>query len=161
MCSSDLEPPQLSDEAKAGLVQHNYEGNIRELRSILLRALFFRRKQVISGEAIRQAIVGAGLGMVGNGEPSRRGLTEQIAVEIMERIRQGGDFWQDVYEPFSRSDISRDVVRLVVEKGRAAAGRPLPGVARYLRAIPEGGASEEQRRMLYKFKNFLYKTVKI
>lgn len=155
------EPPQLSDEAKAGLVQHNYEGNIRELRSILLRALFFRRKQVISGEAIRQAIVGAGLGMVGNGEPSRRGLTEQIAVEIMERIRQGGDFWQDVYEPFSRSDISRDVVRLVVEKGRAAAGRPLPGVARYLRAIPEGGASEEQRRMLYKFKNFLYKTVKI
>lgn len=155
------EPPVLSEEAKAALVQHQYEGNIRELRSILLRALFFRRKAVISGEAIRQAIAGAGLGVISAAEPSRRGLTEQLAVEIVERVRQGGDFWQDVYEPFTRNDISRDVVRLVVEKGRNAAGRPLPGVARHLRAVDESASADEQRKQLYKFKNFLYKTVKL
>lgn len=154
-------PPVLSEEAKAALVQHHYVGNIRELRSILLRALFFRRKSVISGEAIRQAIASTGLagGLVL--DASRRGLTEQVSADILERIRQGGDFWQDVYEPFSRNDISRDVVRMVVEQGRAAAGRPLPSVARYLRAVTEEAASDEQRRLLYRFKNFLYKTVKL
>lgn len=155
------EPPVLSEEAKAGLVQHHYEGNIRELRSILLRALFFRRKAVISGEAIRQAIASTGLGGGQTLDASRRGLIEQLSAEILERIRQGGDFWQDVYEPFSRNDISRDVVRMVVEQGRATAGRPLPGVARYLRAVTDEVSEDEQRKLLYKFKNFLYKTVKM
>ncbi len=154
-------PPVLSEEAKAALVQHHYVGNIRELRSILLRALFFRRKAVISGEAIRQAIASTGLGGGAVTDAGPRGLTEQLSAEIMGRIRQGGDFWQDVYEPFSRSDISRDVVRMVVEQGRAAAGRPLPGVARYLRAVTEEASEDEQRRLLYRFKNFLYKTVKL
>ncbi|MDD2500443.1 MAG: hypothetical protein PHN92_06455, partial [Geobacter sp.] len=76
-------------------------------------------------------------------------------------IRQGGDFWQDIYEPFTRNDISRDVVRLVVEKSRSFAGRPLPGVARYLRALNDGMTADDQRKALYKFKNFLYKTVRL
>lgn len=155
------EPPVLSEDAKAGLVRHQYEGNIRELRSILLRALFFRRSGVITGAAIRQAIASAGLGGGTAADTNRRGLTEQLAAEILERIRQGGNFWQDVYEPFSRNDISRDVVRMVVEQSRAVAGRPLPGVARYLRAVTDDNAIDEQRKMLYRFKNFLYKTVKI
>jgi hypothetical protein len=33
-------------------------------------------------------------------------------------------------------------------------------VARYLKAVGNGGKEEEQRQ-LFKFKNFLYKTVKI
>lgn len=155
------DPPMLSEEAKAALVQHHYEGNIRELRSILLRALFFRRSGVISGAAIRQAIAGAGLGGGQVVDAGRRSLTEQLSAEIMERIRRGGDFWQDVYEPFSRNDISRDVVRMVVEQTRSVAGRPLPGVARYLRAVTDDAAPDEQRKLLYRFKNFLYKTVKI
>ena len=142
-------------------VQHHYEGNIRELRSILLRALFFRRSGVISGAAIRQAIASAGLGGGQVVDASRRSLTEQLSAEIMDRIRQGGDFWQDVYEPFSRNDISRDVVRMVVEQSRSVAGRPLPAVARYLRAVTDGATADEQRKLLYRFKNFLYKTVKI
>ncbi len=155
------DPPVLSEEAKQALVRHQYEGNIRELRSILLRALFFRRKAVISGEAVRQAIAGVGLGVGTVGEVGRRGLAEQLAGEVVERIRQGGDFWQDVYEPFSQNDISRDVVRLVIEKARAVAGRPLPAVARQLRAVDGNAAEEEQRKQLYRFKNFLYKTVRL
>jgi DNA-binding NtrC family response regulator len=153
------EPPTLADDAKSELVVHQYEGNIRELRSILLRAMFFRRGSVIGGDAIRQAIKGVGLGSVVQANDGRE-LAVHLADTIIERIRQGGDFWQDVYEPFTRNDISRDVVRLVVEKSRAFAGRPLPGVARYLQAVSEDASVDEQRKMLFKFKNFLYKTVR-
>ncbi len=153
------EPPILTEEAKSELVNHHYEGNIRELRSILLRALFFRRKELISGDAIRNAIAGASLGA--SSESGHRELLEKIASEIMEKIALGGDFWRNVYDPFSRSDISKDVVRLVIEKARAKAGRQMPAVARYLHAITDGLAADEQRKALYKFKNFLYKTVRL
>lgn len=154
------EPPVMHPEAKAELVAHHYEGNIRELRSILLRALFFRRGELVGGEAIRQAIRGVGVGSSFQATDGQE-LTVRLAENVLERIRQGGDFWQQVYEPFSRNDISRDVVRMVIEKSRAFAGRPLPGVARYLRALTDQMSADEQRKMLYKFKNFLYKTVRL
>jgi DNA-binding NtrC family response regulator len=154
------DPPLLGDDAKTELVAHQYEGNIRELRSILLRAMFFRRGGLIGGEAIRQAIKGVGLGSISQIADGRE-LAIRLADTIIEKVRQGGDFWQDIYEPFSSNDISRDVVRLVVEKSRSLVGRPLPGVARYLRALTDEMNDEEQRKMLYKFKNFLYKTVRL
>lgn len=153
-------PPTLATDAKSELVQHQYEGNIRELRSILLRAMFFRQGNLIEGESIRQAIKGVGLGSVTSAGDGRE-LASHLADTIMEKIHQGGDFWQDLYEPFTRNDISRDVVRLVVEKSRAFAGRPLPAVARNLRALSDDMSDEEQRKLLYKFKNFLYKTVRL
>lgn len=153
-------PPSLTAEAKDVLTRHSYKGNIRELRSILLRALFFRTKNVIGADAIRLAIAGTGAAEPPTPLPAVRNLDERLATEILERILDGGDFWGQVYEPFSRSDISRETVRLVIEKARLAAGKTMPAVARYLKAVNEGNSEEEQRR-LFKFKNFLYKTVKI
>ena len=154
-------PPALTAEAKEVLTRHSYKGNIRELRSILLRALFFRTKNVISADSIRLAIAGTG-----SGEPAAqllavRNLDERLAGDIIGRIRNGGDFWSEVYEPFSKSDISRETVRLVIEKARGLAGKTMPAVARYLKAVGEGAGQEEEQRRLFKFKNFLYKTVKI
>ena len=153
------EPPALTEEAKSELVKHQYEGNIRELRSILLRALFFRRKEIITGDAIRNAIAGASIGAAS--ESGHRELSERLAAEIIEKILAGGDFWQNIYDPFSRNDISRDVVRMVIDKARSSAGRQMPAVARYLKAVPDLASEDEHRKMLYKFKNFLYKTVRI
>ncbi len=154
------EPPVLATEAKEELVGYQYAGNIRELRSILLRAMFFRKGGTIGGEDIRQAIKGVGLSNLARPDDGRD-LVTHLTDSIMEQIRQGGNFWQNVYEPFTRNDISRDVVRLVIEKSRGLAGRPLPGVARHLRAIDDKMDSDEQRKIMYKFKNFLYKTVRI
>lgn len=155
------QPPVLTEEAKEILTRHTYKGNIRELRSILLRALFFRRKNVIAGSAILQAIAGMGVGEgAGRQLPPARDLDERLADDILERIAAGGDFWGEVYEPFSKSDIPRETVRLVIEKARSRAGKTLPAVARYLKAL-SGGDAEEEKLRLYKFKNFLYKTVKI
>lgn len=154
-------PPVMTKEAKDILMRHNYKGNIRELRSILLRALFFRRKNIITGDAVNMAIAGAG-SAEGNAQiPATRDLDERVATDIMARIAAGGDFWTEVYDPFSRNDISRETVRLVIEKARAAAGKTMPAVARYLKAVDGGAATAEEQRRLFRFKNFLYKTVRI
>lgn len=154
-------PPHLAREAKEILMHHSYKGNIRELRSILLRALFFRRKNVITGDAIREAIAGT-VQLEGRTTSSAtHDLDQRLAGEIIDGIESGGDFWADIYEPFSRNDISRETVRLVIEKARSKAGKTMPAVARYLKAVADGLEKEEEQRQLFRFKNFLYKTVKI
>ncbi|ABK98087.1 GPMC system transcriptional regulator [Pelobacter propionicus] len=155
------QPPVLSEDAKQELRRHNYQGNIRELRSILLRALFFRTRNTIIGEDIRMAIAGTAAGDISACRPVARDLDKRLAETILERIEAGGDFWTDIYEPFSRSDISRETVRQVIERARAMAGKTMPAVARYLKAVDNTGDAGEVQRRLFKFKNFLYKTVKI
>ncbi|MDD2308331.1 MAG: GPMC system transcriptional regulator [Desulfuromonadaceae bacterium] len=154
-------PPYLAKEAKEILKLHVYKGNIRELRSILLRALFFRRKNIITGDAIKEAIAGTGHQEAPTPSSATHDLDQRLAGDIIGKIAAGGDFWSDIYEPFSRNDISRETVRLVIEKARAKAGKTMPAVARYLKAIADGVEKEEEQRQLFRFKNFLYKTVKI
>jgi transcriptional regulator with GAF, ATPase, and Fis domain len=151
--------PALSQDAKEALVGHNYKGNIRELRSILLRALFFRSGKVVTGEDIKRAIRD---GMREQVLPASERLSEEVANSIMGEIGAGKDFWEVVYEPYSKSQISRDVVRLVIEKSRVAAGKSMPEIARHLKAVDgDFQEDEEQRKRFFRFKNFLYKTVRI
>ncbi len=155
----DDTPPALTNEAKQVLMGHTYKGNIRELRSILLRALFFRLGKVVTGDDIRRAIRD---GMHESLPTASQALTEQVADEILSHLGKGQDFWEAVYEPYSHNIISRDAVRLVVERSRNVAGRQMPQVARHLKAIQgDINGNEEERRKFFKFKNFLYKTVKI
>ena len=154
-------PPVLTEDAKQELIRHTYQGNIRELRSILLRSLFFRTRDIINGEAIRIAIAGTAAGNLSAHRTDVRELDDKLASSIMDRIAGGSDFWTEVYEPFSRNDISRETVRMVIDKGRASAGKTMPAVARYLKAVEDNGDAAEVQRRLFKFKNFLYKTVRI
>lgn len=158
---SDEAPPYLAQEAKDILMRHSYQGNIRELRSILLRALFFRRMNVITGEAISEAIAGTGRLSERPPQQTVHDLDERLANNIVQRIEEGGDFWTDIYEPFSRNDLSRETVRIIVEKSRLKAGKTMPAIARYLKALPDGLDMQEEQRKLFRFKNFLYKTVKV
>ena len=154
-------PPSLTKEAKDILMRHSYKGNIRELRSILLRALFFRRNNIITGEAISEAIAKTVRLESRTSPAATHDLDERLAREIIDRINDGGDFWSDIYEPFSHNDISRETVRLIIEKARATAGKTIPTAARYLKAVADGLDKKEEQRQLFRFKNFLYKTVKI
>jgi transcriptional regulator with GAF, ATPase, and Fis domain len=153
------DPPPIADEAKQVLVGHTYQGNIRELRSILLRALFFHKGKVVTGEDIRRAIRA---GVRESAPQAATALNEQVAGEIFADIGKGKDFWTAVYEPYSHNQISRDVVRLVIEQSRSVAGKGMPQIARHLKAISgDVNGDEEERKRFFKFKNFLYKTVKI
>jgi transcriptional regulator with GAF, ATPase, and Fis domain len=154
------EVPVLTDEAKALLMNHSFKGNIRELRSILLRSLFFRTGPVIGVDEIRRAVHD------GNQETAaaspREELAETLASRILEEIAEGKDFWSAVYEPYSRNQIPRDTVKLVVDRARVAAGGSMTKAARQLKAVQGDTAKDpEERKRLFKFKNFLYKTVKI
>ncbi|HOP39534.1 MAG TPA: GPMC system transcriptional regulator [Geobacteraceae bacterium] len=151
--------PTLTEGAKNVLTNHRFEGNIRELRSILLRALFFRSGNSISEEDILRAI--------GNDSHDQREnthfkLQEQLAEEILVEIDNGKDFWQAVYEPYSKNRISRDVVALIIEKSRVAAGRTMPRIAAHLKAVTgDIQVDPTERKKFFRFKNFLYKTIRV
>jgi transcriptional regulator with GAF, ATPase, and Fis domain len=151
--------PMISEEAKQALVGHFYTGNIRELRSILLRALFFRKSKVISGEEIRRAIH---YGLREKPVKSTALLNEQVAADILRQIEGDKDFWEAVYVPYTQSLISRDVVKLVIEGSKAVTGKSMPRIALHLKAVAKDiNGDEEERKRFFKFKNFLYKTVRI
>jgi hypothetical protein len=116
---------------------------------------------LIGGDDIRQAIKGVSLGLSTTHPESLQGFQVRMADDLLETISQGGDFWKNVYEPYSRNELSRDVVRLVIEKTRGITGRQLPNVARYLKAVSDNQEEHEQQKTLYRFKNFLYKTIRI
>ncbi len=148
--------PAISLEAQKLLVQHDYTGNIRELRSILLRSLLFRQGSVISGDDLRRAL-----------ENSQQPVIDKSSVQdplrrIQAALRSGeGDFWAVVHKPFVDNQLTRDTVQTLVEETRRDGARNMPDIALALKACdPHSSDSDEQRRF-YKFKNFLYKTVKI
>ncbi len=156
---SEEDAPVLTRGAQQLLSQHHYTGNVRELRSILLRALFFRKKRVISEEDIRRAI---GEAERPKGTVAVEKLTAQVAEEIFSDLRKGeGDFWEKVYEPFSASRISRDVVAAVIDLARREGATNMPKIAVMLQACDPRAKDAESRKTFFRFKNFLYKTIRI
>jgi len=151
--------PTLTEAAKRILVSHNYQGNIRELRSILLRALFFRTGKTITEGDISRAL------RSGSHSPATSAqdmLQDQLAAEILAQIDGGKDFWEAVYDPYSKKRIPRDVVELIIEKSRSTAGRTMPRIAQRLKAVT-GDIQRDpaERKKFFKFKNFLYKTIRV
>jgi transcriptional regulator with GAF, ATPase, and Fis domain len=156
---SEIDTPSLSRGAQALLSRHHYTGNIRELRSILLRALFFRKGRVISEEDIRKVL---GASEEGVPEGATEKLTGQVAQEIFDSLlREDSDFWGGVYAPYSENRISRDVVAAVVELARREGATTMPKVAALLCACDPRSDDPEERKTFYRFKNFLYKTIRI
>ncbi|MBN2645828.1 MAG: GPMC system transcriptional regulator [Desulfuromonadaceae bacterium] len=156
---SDDEPPILNPAAQQLLQQHHYSGNVRELRSILLRALFFRKGKTIGVDNIRKA-----LGTAQNNPPppplNRSG--RQTAQQILEMIVQGPeDFWSAVYTPYSNKLISRDVVTDLLQQARTLGASSMPRLATLLKACDPASEENEEKKNFYKFKNFLYKTIRI
>jgi len=123
-----------------------------------LRALFFRSGKVVTGADVRRAIRDGSRDQV---VPAAERLADEVAAGILSAIAAGQDFWEAVYEPFSQSRISRDVVCQVIEKSRVQAGKTMPEIARHLKAVGADLEDEEERKRFFRFKNFLYKTVRI
>ncbi|ABA87437.1 sensor sigma-54-dependent transcriptional regulator, GAF and GAF domain-containing [Syntrophotalea carbinolica DSM 2380] len=151
--------PILSRDAQLLLAQHHFVGNIRELRSILVRALFFRKGRNIEEADIARVLTSLGP----RGEKhSAEELTSQVAQETLDRIVRGeDDFWSGLHAPFTEKRISRDVVTAVIELARERGAGSMPQIAEMLRACDNTNGNGDDKRLFYKFKNFLYKTIKI
>jgi transcriptional regulator with GAF, ATPase, and Fis domain len=146
--------PTISQEAQSLLARHSYTGNIRELRSILLRALLFRQGSVIMGQDLERA-----LGAVQHSvsQPSQNPVKEIAAALHADE----GDFWSLVHKPFTDNQLTRDSVRTVIDDARRNGARNMPDIALALKACDPHSDDVEEQRRFFKFKNFLYKTVKI
>ena len=156
---SENDVPSISKGAQELLSSHHYTGNIRELRSILLRALFFRKKRIISEDDIRRVLLEMGGSVT---ETASSKLTEETAREIFVSIRTGReDFWSALHAPYSENHLSRDVVSAVIDLARREGANTMPKIAVLLRACNPKQDDPEEQRIFFKFKNFLYKTVKI
>ncbi|MCK4501532.1 MAG: GPMC system transcriptional regulator [Desulfuromonadales bacterium] len=156
------ETPILTVAAKGMLKRHHYTGNIRELRSILLRAMLLRESKTISTAEIERAIQPQ-TGSYGDKTDAKRlVIADQAAEEIFKRILANeNDFWDAVYQPYSEQELTREVVIKLVEKARAEGATNMPKLARLLRACDPDDNSSTEKKQFYRFKNFLYKTVRI
>lgn len=147
--------PAISPEAQELLAKHNYTGNIRELRSILLRALLFRSDHRIDDKDIKRAISAVH-------KPTKIEHDHDIVENILVSLQQGnGDFWTLVHKPFSENQLTSDAVKTLVDRIRRKGAKNMPEVALEMKACDPYSGTAAERRRFYKFKNFLYKTVKI
>ncbi|MHB8708971.1 MAG: sigma 54-interacting transcriptional regulator, partial [Desulfuromonadales bacterium] len=151
--------PAISREAQELLAGHDYSGNIRELRSILLRALLFRRGRAVTVEDVRRAMTG-----VGSTPAPLPVFTAATPPELrlLEALRTGeGDFWSLVHQPFTEKQLTKDTVRALIASVRRSGARSMPEIAVVLKACDPRSADPEEQRRFYKLKNFLYKTVRV
>lgn len=156
------EVPVLNAAAKKLLQQHYYTGNIRELRSILLRAMLFRQTKVIGKSEIETAIQPQTGPFPGKDKKGRTVMADQQAGELLKQFLSGEiNFWDEIYQPYSNQELTREVVLKLIEKGRAEGATTMPKLARLLCACDPTDESSTEKKNFYKFKNFLYKTVRI
>ena len=153
-------PPALDSDAIEVLTHHDFRGNVRELKNILLRAMLFRKGRLITREDIIQSC---------EDEPSNSyeydpGLrNEELIDDILDRLETGeGDFWSEIHQPFKRNQLTRDTVKAILETAKSRYRANLPGLAIKLRVFNgEKPRSPAEMKKFISFKNFLYKTVKI
>ncbi len=156
------ETPRLTLNAKNLLRRHHFTGNIRELRSILLRAMLFRQSKTIHADEIERAIQPQTIHHIDKAESGRIILAEQLAENILRRIlTEQHDFWETVYNPYTKQELTREVVIKLIEKARSEGATNMPKLAKLLRACDPSDESVEEKKNFYRFKNFLYKTVRI
>lgn len=153
------EIPLLNKKAVDFLLGYEFKGNVRELRSILLRAYFLKKGREIKRDDLITAI---GIestqltgGKVFSGEDTISGIYESI-------VSDDKDFWSAIYEPFIKREINRETVKLVLNKARLNGDDSLPKLAVRLKACKEGFSKlPAEKKKFISFRNFLYKTVKI
>ncbi|NIQ11588.1 MAG: hypothetical protein GWO08_11185, partial [Gammaproteobacteria bacterium] len=90
--------------------------------------------------------------------PGERDPVEQIEAAL----RSGeGDFWSLVHQPFTENQLTRNTVKALIEGTRRNGARNMPAIAVALKACDPHSEDADEQRRYFKFKNFLYKTVKI
>ena len=153
------EIPLLNKKAVDFLLGYEFKGNVRELRSILLRAYFLKKGREINRDDLITAIGIKSnqltVGKVFLSEDTVSGIYESI-------VSDDKDFWSVIYEPFINREISRETVKLVLNKARLNGYDSLPKLAVRLKACKKDfNKLPAEKKKFISFRNFLYKTVKI
>ena len=149
---------KLNDEALKVLKNHNYRGNVRELKNILLRAMLFSKSSVLSGKDLSAALNND----VDQEMNAANDSTQQVDL-ILEELEKGkGDFWTNIYQPFKDNRITRDDLIKLINTAKSRYQTNLPGIAIKLGVCNEDFRENAgEHKKFTSFKNFIYKTVKL
>lgn len=152
--------PELTEDAIKFFMEYEFKGNVRELRSILLRGYFLKEGRRVDKDGVIAALR---FEPKSADEMTADSLKENRASEIYRSIISGDeDFWSAIYNPFKMREIPRDVVKLILEKTRINGDISLPMIAVKLKACKKDfSKSAVEKKKYISFRNFLYKTVKI
>ena len=107
---------EVSPAALEGLKRYSWPGNVRQLKNVVERLIVSGGTGLITADELPPEVQGA--------LPDRTSHQQLLpairsrADEVFDRMVQGGEsFWSVVYGPFMTRDLTRDDVRLIVERG--------------------------------------------
>jgi transcriptional regulator with GAF, ATPase, and Fis domain len=151
--------PHLEKSAIEYLINHNYRGNVRELKNILMRAMIFRKTSVIRLNDIIEACQIENPSLT----PTLKKPQNEYVNLILDQLESGeGDFWSKVHQPFKKNKITKDTVKNLMQTAKNRYQSNLPGLAIKLGACSISYQSKpDELKKFISFKNFLYKTIKI
>ncbi len=110
-------PPHFTDEAQAQLIAAPWPGNVRQLRNVVERLVVQAHRDAITcADLPREVLSMASDTVAGAATPteSRAAIVEQL---FQRMVRDGGTFWEVVYEPFMARDLTRHDLRALVRQG--------------------------------------------
>ena len=108
--------PDVSSEAMARLIAYRWPGNVRELRNVVERMTLRRREaKVIRLEHLPREISELRSAMP---SCSMHVPVMSLTDSLYQRMTHSGEsFWNVVYEPFMARDLSREHLRMIIERG--------------------------------------------
>jgi transcriptional regulator with PAS, ATPase and Fis domain len=109
-----VEPPEMSPEAMACLVEYSWPGNVRELKNVVERCVVRTRERVITPNDLPAEILGAPVAST----PTGAAAPQSVADAAFNQLVVGGEsFWTVVYAPFMARDLTRADLRRIVTLG--------------------------------------------
>jgi transcriptional regulator with PAS, ATPase and Fis domain len=110
-----VEPPEISPEAMACLVEYRWPGNVRELKNVIERCVVRTRNRLIVPADLPSEILGA---PVVSTAATGAAVPESIADATFNWLIGGKEsFWSAVYAPFMARDLTRADLKRVVSLG--------------------------------------------
>jgi DNA-binding NtrC family response regulator len=108
------EPPELTPEAMACLVENDWPGNVRELKNVIERCVVRSRGRVITPNELPSEV----RFIPSPPSTQKEAPRPSLANASFDRMVKGGEsFWSVVYAPFMSRDLTRDHVRKIVTLG--------------------------------------------
>jgi DNA-binding NtrC family response regulator len=109
-----IEPPTITPEAMACLVEYRWPGNVRELKNVIERCVVRGRNRQITPEDLPLELLAAPLAAPAVEIAAPPSLSE----ETFNRLVSGDDsFWTVVYTPFMARDLTRAHLRRIITLG--------------------------------------------
>jgi transcriptional regulator with PAS, ATPase and Fis domain len=109
-----VEPPEMSPEAMACLIEYSWPGNVRELKNVIERCVVRTRERVIVPSDLPSEILGAPVVST----PTGAAAPQSVADSTFNQLVVGGEsFWTVVYAPFMARDLTRADLRRIVTLG--------------------------------------------